>query len=287
MPRIGPDGIACGNHLVNMARGDVVDEAQVALALQSGALATYSTDVFVEEPPDVDCELLRYAQEDFQTPHMRLFVTPHIGAATLEAKRRVGQQIVAAVLETLETGNPPADHLVNKDWTPPPELPDASASSVVDDTSVLTTNAVDQREAQAMRTAGATNAIEHLGNLKGSAKDLTSVEIDEGTFKYVLVSVLDPDAPGGLRYLVRGDRKAGYHRDAAQPLVQKLREKGLKYNVVGGGRIYHCPQSKTIHIYGFSYGFPWEDECQHHITAELCRKAFPDYLEITWADEGY
>jgi hypothetical protein len=37
--------------------------------------------------------------------------------------------------------------------------------------------------------------------------------------------------------LVRGNCDAEYHKDAAEPTLDKLQEAGISYDVVGGGRI--------------------------------------------------
>ena len=40
----------CGRHLVNVARGGVAVEADIAACLSDGSLTSYATDVFAEEP---------------------------------------------------------------------------------------------------------------------------------------------------------------------------------------------------------------------------------------------
>jgi D-3-phosphoglycerate dehydrogenase len=104
MPGVGADGVACGNHVVNCARGGLVSEEDAAAALESGVLASLALDVFEHEPLAADHPLLS---------HDRFLGTPHIGASTLEAQRRVGLDIVDAVLRTLETGTCPT--VVNRD----------------------------------------------------------------------------------------------------------------------------------------------------------------------------
>lgn len=88
MPNKGADGVSCGNHLVNCARGGIVDEDAVFKALQSNILASAALDVFEVEPVKPDHPLLK---------HPSFHGTPHIGAATLEAQVRVGHDIVNAV----------------------------------------------------------------------------------------------------------------------------------------------------------------------------------------------
>ncbi|KAH0953609.1 hypothetical protein HN011_000101 [Eciton burchellii] len=58
---------------------------------------------------------------------------------------------------------------------------------------------------------------------------------------------------------------------------------GLQANCVGGGRIEHDPDEKTIKIYGYSQGFGKAD---HQASAELLKKKYPDY-NVTWSNDGY
>ena len=88
MPQLGKDGVACGNHVVNCARGGIVDEDAALAALESGELTTLALDVFEVEPVDPENPLLQ---------HSGFHGTPHIGAATLEAQVRVGMDIADAV----------------------------------------------------------------------------------------------------------------------------------------------------------------------------------------------
>ncbi|MEE3090361.1 MAG: NAD(P)-dependent oxidoreductase, partial [Candidatus Thermoplasmatota archaeon] len=104
MPQTGADGVACGAHLVNCARGGLVDESAASEALGNGTLSSLALDVFEEEPVGAGHPLIE---------HARFSGTPHIGASTHEAQRRVGMDIASAVLETLHTGACPT--VVNRD----------------------------------------------------------------------------------------------------------------------------------------------------------------------------
>ena len=96
MPGRGADGTACGNHVVNCARGGIVDEAAVLDALDSGILSSAALDVFEVEPA-IGNALLQ---------HDRFHGSPHIGAATLEAQSRVGAEM-ARLLSTFFDGDRP------------------------------------------------------------------------------------------------------------------------------------------------------------------------------------
>ena len=95
MPGVDPFNLSCGNHIVNCARGGIVDEDAALEALESGQLSSLALDVFEQEPVDPSSPLLQ---------HQNFHGTPHIGAATIEAQRRVGLDIVDAVLTVLDGG---------------------------------------------------------------------------------------------------------------------------------------------------------------------------------------
>src|SRR5205085_4628687 len=69
--------------LVNCARGELVNEADLASALKTGRVAAAAIDVFAEEPPK-NSPLL--ALEN-------VVLTPHVGGSTHEAQEAVGVQI--------------------------------------------------------------------------------------------------------------------------------------------------------------------------------------------------
>lgn len=75
-----------GAYLVNTARAEVVDEAELLKALDGGKLAGYATDL-------CDDERLR--------EHPKVICTPHIGAQTKEAQRRAGLEIAERVATLL------------------------------------------------------------------------------------------------------------------------------------------------------------------------------------------
>ena len=66
------------------SRGNNVDEDALLAALESGKLRGAGLDVFAEEP----------AKNHALYSHPHVSCTPHIGAQTAEAQKRVGAEIV-------------------------------------------------------------------------------------------------------------------------------------------------------------------------------------------------
>ena len=92
MPGKSRDGIKCGNHVVNCARGGIIDEAALLQALEQGVISSAALDVFECEPVSQNYALIQ---------HDNFHGTPHIGAATLEAQARVGRDIANAIMTVL------------------------------------------------------------------------------------------------------------------------------------------------------------------------------------------
>jgi D-3-phosphoglycerate dehydrogenase len=83
-----------GVRIVNCARGELIDEAALAKAIESGQVAAAALDVFAQEPPK-DSPLLK-------SPNV--LATPHIGASTREGQEAVGVQIARQVRDYLKFG---------------------------------------------------------------------------------------------------------------------------------------------------------------------------------------
>lgn len=74
--------------IVNAARGGVVDEEALLEALDSGKLAYAGLDVFENEPTPAMRVLM----------HPAVSLTPHIGASTVEAQERIGEEMAQIII---------------------------------------------------------------------------------------------------------------------------------------------------------------------------------------------
>lgn len=78
-----------GAYLINTSRGAIVNELDIAEALESGKLAGYATDVFDPEPPK--------SSPLFTAKNV--ICTPHIGASSKENMLRIGIVIEKTIAE--------------------------------------------------------------------------------------------------------------------------------------------------------------------------------------------
>lgn len=78
--------------IINAARGKLINDEDLAVALQSGKVGAAAVDVYRKEPPGADNPLIGLPN---------VLHTPHLGASTEEAQRVVATQIVDQVLAAL------------------------------------------------------------------------------------------------------------------------------------------------------------------------------------------
>jgi D-3-phosphoglycerate dehydrogenase len=79
--------------IVNCARGGVIDEVALIEALDADKILFAGLDVFENEPtPEIQILM-----------HPKISLTPHIGAATLEAQDRIGTELAEQVISLLKT----------------------------------------------------------------------------------------------------------------------------------------------------------------------------------------
>lgn len=80
-------------YLINAARGEVVNEEELIMALESGRIAGAGLDVYEKEPPAADHPLL-------QLDHVVL--SPHFAAMTKESLERMGMDAAKGAVDVLE-----------------------------------------------------------------------------------------------------------------------------------------------------------------------------------------
>jgi D-3-phosphoglycerate dehydrogenase / 2-oxoglutarate reductase len=83
-----------GVRIVNAARGELINEADLAAALKNGHVAGAALDVFAEEPPK-------------NSPLIGLpnvIATPHVAGSTAEAQEELGTQVAVQVRDYLVEG---------------------------------------------------------------------------------------------------------------------------------------------------------------------------------------
>lgn len=86
-----------GAVLVNTARGDVVDEAALVAALETGQLGGAGLDVY-EREPEVHPGLLQ---------RENVVLLPHLGSATIETREAMGMRALANLLAFFDGTDPP------------------------------------------------------------------------------------------------------------------------------------------------------------------------------------
>jgi len=83
-----------GVRIINCARGGLINEADLKVALESGQVAGAALDVFEEEP----------AKSNPLFGMANVVCTPHLGASTTEAQENVAVQVAEQMADYLTTG---------------------------------------------------------------------------------------------------------------------------------------------------------------------------------------
>ncbi|RTL13897.1 MAG: 3-phosphoglycerate dehydrogenase, partial [Flavobacteriaceae bacterium] len=78
--------------IVNCARGGVINEVALIEALDEGKVLFAGLDVF-ENEPNPEIQILM---------HSKISLTPHIGAATMEAQDRIGTELAEQIISLLK-----------------------------------------------------------------------------------------------------------------------------------------------------------------------------------------
>jgi len=83
-----------GVRILNVARGGVINENALLVALNNGKVAAAALDVYSDEPP-TNKELIA---------HNSVIATPHLGASTQEAQENVALDVAEQVVQGLKHG---------------------------------------------------------------------------------------------------------------------------------------------------------------------------------------
>jgi D-3-phosphoglycerate dehydrogenase len=82
-----------GSFIVNCARGGIIHEQDLLVALQEGKLGGAALDVFEVEPFDLKQDHINELLK-----HPNFICTPHIGASTKQAQKAVGMECAHKVI---------------------------------------------------------------------------------------------------------------------------------------------------------------------------------------------
>ncbi|MEM1583542.1 MAG: NAD(P)-dependent oxidoreductase [Nitrososphaerota archaeon] len=85
------------SYLINVARGELIDEEALAKALQENWIAGAALDVMEKEPPSPDNKLLQLDN---------IVITHHTASHTLEALKNMGDIVTENILLALEGKTP-------------------------------------------------------------------------------------------------------------------------------------------------------------------------------------
>ncbi len=91
--------------VVNTARGDLIDEAALITALETGRIAGAALDVFAREPK-IDARLIALPN---------VILLPHLGSATIEGREAAGERVIVNIRYWADGHRPPDQVL--EGWT--------------------------------------------------------------------------------------------------------------------------------------------------------------------------
>src|ERR1700730_1361410 len=83
-----------GVRIINAARGELINEADLAAAIKEGHVAGAALDAFAEEPPK-NCPLIGLPN---------VITTPHVAGSTAEAQEELGTQVAVQIKDYLVEG---------------------------------------------------------------------------------------------------------------------------------------------------------------------------------------
>ncbi len=81
--------------IINTGRGACIEAEDIKKALEGGKVKAYATDVYPTDPPDDDCPLRNVKN---------VFMTPHIGASSVENLLRIGSEAHSIIEDLVKEG---------------------------------------------------------------------------------------------------------------------------------------------------------------------------------------
>ncbi|KAH9575450.1 hypothetical protein CY35_01G112000 [Sphagnum magellanicum] len=107
-----------------------------------------------------------------------------------------------------------------------------------------------------------------------------TVQIDQGKFKYVLMSIRDNHHHEKL--IVRGNSQFGFHLEILNAAHKEVYNLGLQVSQLGGGWIEHDAANHRLHVFGASQAYGSAD---HIVTCALLRQWYPFHnITFSWAE---
>ena len=207
-----------GLRLVNTARGDLVDEAALADAIESGHVAGAALDVFVKEPT-VDHRLQKLPQ---------VVATPHIAASTAEGQELVGVETAAALRDFLRDGV--IRNAVNFPSVSPEEFKRLQPFLTLGERLGSFLAQMNDRNAQEL-------SVRYYGDLAKGRTDMVANAILVGLFRPILSAggYVRERPAGGRRARARGGRsRAARGRATTEPHLGEAAD--ARRRPVGRGR---------------------------------------------------
>jgi len=162
-----------GIRIVNTARGDLINEAALADAIEAGHVAGAALDVFQKEPT-VDQRLQMLPQ---------VVATPHVAASTREGQELVGMETAAALRDFLRDGM--IRNAVN--------FPSVSADEYAKlEPFLVLAEKLGAFLAQMTDARIESVGVRYYGELASSKNDLVASAVLVGLFKPILSSAVSP-----------------------------------------------------------------------------------------------
>jgi phosphoglycerate dehydrogenase-like enzyme len=90
--------------IINVARGEIIDENALADALKEGRIAGAALDVFSDEPINSNYPLLKVNS-------VRLLLTPHVAGVSIESQMRIINLTIENIIAVI-SGREPVNIIV-------------------------------------------------------------------------------------------------------------------------------------------------------------------------------